>query len=182
MDLTETYPYVAWGSFNGTWVNIKDAAVGGSTTVDVQNRLTADKATLNTYADKKVYSLMIGTNDIRNPNNTADATIYANIQATCNSIVTAIPTATVIVFTILPSSYTTSSGTFESHRQAVNTLIRNGGTCPYVVADTGSDPTIGLVGQNVAPYYQGDGVHLTALGESLIASTYLRPALVALGY
>jgi len=120
----------------------------------------------------RVYSLMTGTNDIEQ--SVPTATTYANIQSICADVTGA--GASMILLTILPASTVN-----ETNRQALNSLIRGGGSCSYIIADVGNDATIGQAGQwSNTTYYQADGLHPTAAGDTIIAG-YLKTALQSLG-
>ena len=153
--------------------NVAENAVNSANRL---SNITANTAIFAQWNGPKVYSIMVGTNDITQ--GVADATIYANIQSICSAVVS--QGANVVVFTLLPSAFVPPTGTFETHRQAINTLIRNGGTCPYVVADAGNDATIGQAGQNSNTTYYTDGTHPTAAGMAIIA-TYEKTATIAQG-
>jgi lysophospholipase L1-like esterase len=167
-----SYPVQATSTFS-RYLALSNTAVPGSTTATVLSRITTDTAQLTAWAQwtgtPRVYSLMVGTNDSFN------SVYYSDIQSICSSVTGT--GASMIVLTNLPST----TGT-EVSRQAWNTLIRNGGSCSYTVADVGNDSTIGQAGQNAnLTYYQSDGIHPTAAGDAIIA-TYLKTALTGLGF
>jgi lysophospholipase L1-like esterase len=177
---SQYYPEVSAQGFGGDFARFSNTGSSGAQTSTVASRESSDIALLNAGVAPLAYSLMIGTNDIAA--NTADATIYSNIQGICSAIKAGVPTANVVVFTLLPANFSTSTGTFETHRQAVNTLIRNGGSCTYTVADVGADSSMGQAGQNTSTrYYFSDGIHPTIAGEAIISS-YLNAALISLGF
>lgn len=155
-----------------------NVAVSGYKSSDVLLHL--QNSVLNAVApwrpgDKLVYSVMIGANDIHS--GIAVATTYANIQNICTQV-TAVGLR-MVVLTVLPGNPWVD----ETQRQALNTLIRGGGACPYTLADVGNDPTIGQAGQNSnSTYYYGDGLHPRTTGNAIIGITYLRAALQSLGF
>lgn len=171
------YPNQAVASF-GVAPTLTNNAITGSGIANVQGRLTGDLATLNAWTGTKVYSVMIGINDLKNgadPN-----TEYASLMGMCQSIVvqSGVP---MIIFTVLPSNFLTVPQ--EANRITYNGLIRAGNpACGYSVADVASDGTIGQPGdQNNVTYYQ-DGTHPTAAGDTIIGVTYMRPQLTSLGF
>ena len=149
-----------------------DAAVSAYQTSNIITHLpTAVKPPIQSVT-KGYYSILIGLNDYWLSGSSA-ATIYANIQTICSTVSGYSSSPSVIVFTELPAAV---SG-WETVRQSLNTLIRNGGSCPYTVADVGNDATIGQAGENTnLTYYNSDQIHPNNAG-SLIIGTYLTAAL-----
>ncbi|MBV8903938.1 MAG: hypothetical protein JOZ22_09920 [Acidobacteriia bacterium] len=162
-----------------------NAAASGLTSAQLLKRLdSAVLPKLTAWGKAQlVYTVMAGTEDFQRCASgtctpTASAT-YANIQSMCSAVRNATG-ASIIVFTLPPANLSANSDSFESFRQDLNGLIRNGGSCSYTVADVGSD---GLIGQpkqwsNVY-YYEPDGIHLTRAGQAIIAD-YLNTALKGL--
>lgn len=166
LTVAQGYPTQALTAFSpANFLSI--AAVDGYTSQDIINHLGTVTTTLNSWSSpNKVYTLMIGTNDINTGVSTA--TTYANIQSICSSVTAT--GAKMVALTVLPA---TLANNFETNRQALNTLIRNGGACSYIIADVGNDATIGQAGQQTnTTYYQGDQVHPTAAGDTIIAGYY----------
>lgn len=175
----QSYPRVGWQILPVLNGQIIDVAIDGSTTDNVIARIPTTVQPLPAmypHAANLTYWLMIGTNDIR-ANSRSAAYVYANIQTIC-STVKGYGFNNVVVSTILPWE----AGTSEAVRLALNTLIRNGGSCTYTVADTGSDPTMGQVASPMNTTYYFDQLHPTAVGDVLIATTYFRSALQGLGF
>ena len=173
-----------WDCAIGGYSGLVNTAVSGSTSAQLIARMSTDDTPVLTAwgggSNKKAFTVMIGTNDIRT--GVSQATSYANIQNICSTM-HAINSTPIYVFTILPSNIVPASGPdFETQRQALNTLIRNGGVCPYTVLDVGNDATIGQAGdQNNLTYFSSDGIHPTDAGQAIIANSYLLPALQSLG-
>ncbi len=150
--------------------SLRNTAVAGYTTQSIIDHLStviSPQLSAWTGLSKRVYTLMIGTNDNFNTSN------YSKIQTICATVVAA--GASMVMFTNLPCT-----GCNETNRQSWNTLIRNGGACSYTVADVGNDPTIGQAGDNLNLTYYQDGTHPKAAGDAIIA-TYVVTALQSLG-
>jgi lysophospholipase L1-like esterase len=175
---TQVYGWIASHSFNTQYAYYNEAA-GGDTSANVISRLSSDETIINKFTGPNVYTVGIGANDINT--SVPVATIYSNIQSICASV-KANTNAEVIVETVLPGNFPIGNPTFENNRQLLNTDIRNGGSCPYIVSDRGNDSTIGQAGdQNNTTYYQVDGMHPTSDGDSIIETGYFRPALISAG-
>jgi hypothetical protein len=85
----------------------------------------------------------------------------------------------VIVGTCLPRSVPVSA-TFEGHRLGLNTTIRAQYTAwSNGLMDVGADAIIGATGASTNMTYYQDGVHLTSVGEAIVAD-YALAALNAL--
>ncbi len=163
------YPTVALAGMALANSRINTAVAGYTTQSIVDHLSTVISPQLSAWAglSKRIYTLMIGTNDNFNTSN------YSKIQTICATVVAA--GASMVMLTNLPCT-----GCNETNRQSWNTLIRNGGACSYTVADVGNDPTIGQAGNNLNLTYYQDGTHPTAAGDAIVA-TYLVTALNSLG-
>jgi|HubBroStandDraft_4_1064222.scaffolds.fasta_scaffold07531_3 lysophospholipase L1-like esterase len=173
---TQGYPPQALSTMNPENLLTNVAVLGVNSQQVINHLASAVTPVLSAYnAPVKIYSLMIGTNDFGS-GFTATQT-YANIQSIC-STVTGTNGVKMILLTLLPA---TGNASFETYRQAVNTLERAGGSCTYTLADVGNDATIGQPGdQTNATYFQSDEIHPTAAGDVIVAS-YMKTALLSLG-
>jgi lysophospholipase L1-like esterase len=147
-------------------------SVGGSRCATVKSRLANDISILGLFSGQRIFSLMIGSNDLGNDPTQTPVSVYGAIQSIISQVI-AESGAKCIVCTIPPGNFTLAGtpAEYEAKRLALNDLIFAGaaGTPPYFVCNIGGDPTIGQTGQNTAPYYQADGIHPAYAGQQIAA-------------
>lgn len=178
--------------FSGTTNKACEQAVidAGFTVYDYVNRARSGAATqtlimesnykvdmlYESATSKNVVIFWEGINDIWFGSN--DTTAYNNLKSYCQDRVN--HGWKVVLGTLTPA--TRYSGTQETYRMSVNTMIRDAKaaneTWLHAVADVGGDATIGVTGAAASATYYSDGLHLTNAGHA-IASTYFKDALLS---
>src|SRR5579862_172980 len=119
-----------------------------------------------------VLTVQCGTNDLLNSVNAATiaSRIATYVAAQRSAATTASVTLKVITATILPCT-----GCNDTVRKAANALLLANPSLIYgdIISNQGADPDIGITGANTnALYFNPDGIHPNALGESIVANKY----------
>lgn len=149
-----------------------NVAVVGKTIEDMLADGAANVDTLFVSGKNNVVSIWAGTNDLA-PATRAVALVEADYQAYCEDRQAA--GFKVIAWTILPRNTGSHGGnqtTFNSDRAAFNTWLRaNWSNFADALCDVAADTTIGTsnTAYTDATYYNGDQIHLTAAGMTIVA-------------
>lgn len=155
--------------------NYFNTGVGSITCAQLASGFATRVPKINTASKFNVYSIQCGVNDYVG-GTTVAATVYASLM----SNVTAAQALgyQVIVWTLEDNSITSNA-----FRAAYNLLITNGAAgSNYTVANIGADANMGCNGCSSNLTYFRDGVHPTIVGNGVYGVTYLKPALVSLGW
>lgn len=145
-------------------------AVGGKTISTIRSQAeTIDDIEYRFQARENVYVLWAGTNDLATGSTVDEA--FRNFQATCRERRN--KGWKVIVLTTLQRCGNNPTGTpLNTLIPQYNALIRAGwSTFADGIADVAADPTLSPINACTDTFYfNGDGVHLTTAGNTIIAS------------
>lgn len=151
--------------------DLVNIAKGGQLTGDILSHATTETAPLFAASrPRKIACLLIGTNDVLG--GWDPSVSFGHLVEYCNALKAA--GAEFIFVGTIPSN-----GKNESIRNTYNLLIRAGNPAYDGVVDLASDGRLSNNKDTV--YFQPDGVHLTAAGQSVVASSFAARILSAYG-
>jgi lysophospholipase L1-like esterase len=153
-------------------INYHNTAVSASTLTNLTSRAATDDA-LIVPGGLNVMSVLVGANDL---NSSSAATFLSNLATYLDARRSA--GWLVVLCTVLPRNEAGSAG-FEAKRQASNPTMR---TWPGVHCDAIVDfdtTTMGLYASCLDSTLYGDGLHPTALGQSIMYPAYA-PVLIGI--
>lgn len=165
LGLTSLFPHKVVAAEAPTLWGYNNLAVGGSVVSDLVSRAGATNAYYDSRVTDNVLTVWAGSNDLVFGDSAA--TVFGKLASYCAARRSR--GFHVLVFTILPR--TAISGAAETHRQNLNTLIRDHWTgFADGLVDVAANGTLGAVNANLNLTYYIDGTHLTAAGHTIVAT------------